>query len=192
MSNQTKRLRLTCSVKGDGLWGAEAQTVTGVLTFRVTEPEPVIGDVGPSGEIEYEGFAEGRFYLDEWDDEKQGLIYTDSGFIDSLHLVLDNLNIDAAKEIDYSESGMQGPDYVSMDASYNLAKQVEAAGYDISIPKIDSSGNKILDVTKGEQWYESGDYCAAATKTALKGNTRTQKELLDDCLELLKKAIECC
>ena len=150
MSN---RLRLTCSVKGDGLWGAKPQTVTGVLVFKVYEPDESCS-----------GFAEGRFYLDEWDIH-DGLIYTDSGFMDSLHLALDNLDIPGAEKINYSECGMQGDDYVSMDTSYNLARKVEQAGYDISLPK---------------------------EGVTLENGNKTQKELLSECVVLSERAIACC
>jgi hypothetical protein len=47
-----------------------------------------------------------------------GLIYTDPQFIKDLaaHLVEMGLPRTAAEDVDYSEAGMQGHDYVSLDA----------------------------------------------------------------------------
>ena len=54
------------------------------------------------------------FNTKTWDVNKDGLIYTDSLFLEDLCLMLDNLGFDAS-DVSYSEQGMQGDNYVSLD-----------------------------------------------------------------------------
>lgn len=55
--------------------------------------------------------------------EADGLIYSDPQFIKDLkaHLVEMGLPLAAAEDIEYSEQGMQGRDYVSLDAGPKFA-----------------------------------------------------------------------
>lgn len=69
---------------------------------------------------EEEEFGELRVYFDTktWDVKRDGLIYTDKMFEEELRerLVLEGLcSIEAAKQVGYSEQGMQGNNYVSLD-----------------------------------------------------------------------------
>jgi len=61
-------------------------------------------------------FGELRVYFntDTWDVQEAGLIYTDGRFLRELK---ESLTLDgyAADGVDYSEQGMQGDDYVSLD-----------------------------------------------------------------------------
>jgi hypothetical protein len=61
-------------------------------------------------------FAELCVYFNtrSWDVESMGLIYTDPGFISDLECYLTQIGL--PNDIDYSEQGMQGDDYVSFDA----------------------------------------------------------------------------
>jgi hypothetical protein len=66
-------------------------------------------------------FAELRVYFDTntWDVEQQGLIYTDEFFLTGLRnrMVMDlGFSRAAADDVDYSEQGMQGDTFVSLDA----------------------------------------------------------------------------
>jgi hypothetical protein len=155
-----KDLRLTNGVRGDGLWGAEGCVVHGVLRFRVTEPDEYITD----------GYAEGRFYLDKWDAYEDDMIYTDSLFINDLQKNLKELQFKHWEEIDYSEAGMQGENYVSMDASYELAKEATERGYTIDYPSCKGPE------TKGDKWMSD----------------RSRKEILEECAALLQRAIDTC
>lgn len=58
-----------------------------------------------------------RVYFDpkEWSLKKDGLIYTDPLFLEMLKTHLKNDKKSYHNSIDYSEWGMQGPDYVSFD-----------------------------------------------------------------------------
>ena len=54
------------------------------------------------------------FNTDTWDVNKHGLIYTDKQFMQELRDTLNNAGFDAS-DVDYSEQGMQGDNYVSCD-----------------------------------------------------------------------------
>ena len=60
-------------------------------------------------------FGELRVYFNTktWDISKHGLIYTDSQFLRDLIRFLAAHGL--ALDVDYSEQGMQGDDYVSLD-----------------------------------------------------------------------------
>ena len=63
-------------------------------------------------------FGELRVYFDknDWDVDNDGLIYTDSLFAKELREWLTSLNYDATRDtVFYSEMGMQGDNYVSLD-----------------------------------------------------------------------------
>ena len=55
-----------------------------------------------------------RFNAKTWDVNKDGLIYTDTLFLEELCDLLTQLGIDAS-DVSYSEQGMQGDTYVSLD-----------------------------------------------------------------------------
>lgn len=61
-------------------------------------------------------FGELRVYFDcdTWDIRKHGLIYTDMKFLRELHKFLIEQGL-TANDVSYSEQGMQGTDYVSLD-----------------------------------------------------------------------------
>jgi hypothetical protein len=88
---------------GDGYWSDSVQSV------KVTAIDvPYIDEEGAFGEL--------RVYFDvtTWDVNEHGLIYTDSLFLAQLKEVLTAQGFDASG-ISYSEQGMQGDDYVSLD-----------------------------------------------------------------------------
>jgi len=171
-----KQLKLKLHVEGTGCWTSWSGDVTGTLKFKVTEPS-----VGPSG-TKYEGFAEGRFYLDDWNNEL-GMIYTDPEFMNQLQNSLTGLGFINSQDIDYSEAGMQGEDYVSMDASYDLTQQAIQLGYDIAIPD-----EKSKSKTKGEQWFESGNFCKSAADELVKDG-RSAQQILDSMINKLEKLV---
>ena len=63
-----------------------------------------------------EDFGELRVYFDPetWDVVTDGLIYTDDKFLAQLRVALQSVRL-AGDDVDYSEQGMQGGDYVSLD-----------------------------------------------------------------------------
>ena len=66
-----------------------------------------------------EPFGELRVYFDTatWDVKSQGLIYTDPGFFAELKQYFESQGIDIT-DLSYSEQGMQGTDYVSLDVGH--------------------------------------------------------------------------
>ena len=102
---------------GRGLWSATEKFVT-VNRVRVA----YLDDDGDFGEL--------RAYFDpaEWDTDKDGLIYTDPAWIESFINCMATLGFSEAalQDIDYSEQGMQGGNYVSMDVGADFVRECEA------------------------------------------------------------------
>ena len=88
---------------GDGYWSTRATTVAVTkINLAYTNDELDFGEL--------------RVYFDiaTWDVNKDGLIYTDSLFLEQLREALTEAGFDAS-DVDYSEQGMQGDNYVSLD-----------------------------------------------------------------------------
>lgn len=87
---------------GDGYWS------------RVAKPVKVVS-IGVPYVNDEEDFGELCVYFDSsWDVDKDGLIYTDSLFLAQLKDKLAECGFDAT-DVSYSEQGMQGDTYVSLD-----------------------------------------------------------------------------
>ena len=103
MSSEVK-FNTVLNTDGSGLWS------------DVAMPVPVTGLrlIGPDDE-----FAELQVAFDPqvWDISEHGLIYTDRQFLAELRGALSGAGIgdEAAADVEYSEQGMQGMDYVSLD-----------------------------------------------------------------------------
>ena len=97
------KVTATLNTAGDGCWSdvAKAVKITG-LTLGYVNDELDFGELCV------------YFNTKTWDVNKDGLIYTDSLFLEDLCLMLDNLGFDAS-DVSYSEQGMQGDNYVSLD-----------------------------------------------------------------------------
>lgn len=63
------------------------------------------------------------FNTADWDVNKDGLIYTDSGFLHELNAFLVEQGLST---VSYSEQGMQGDDYVSLDVEGEFLQLWEA------------------------------------------------------------------
>ena len=112
------------TVAGDGLWSNTAKEVfvESINMFISTENEADEGE-----EASYcDGDLQAYYTEETWNDS-YGLIYTDSAFLECVHtaLIKAGISIEAAEDVCYSEQGMQGDNYVSMDA-YALADYVRA------------------------------------------------------------------
>jgi len=97
------KCKATLHTAGDGYWSnvAKAVEITG-LQLSYTNDELDFGELCV------------YFNTKTWDVNKDGLIYTDSLFLEDLCLMLDNMGFDAS-DVSYSEQGMQGDNYVSLD-----------------------------------------------------------------------------
>jgi hypothetical protein len=90
---------------GRGLWSDESRAIR-IVDMRLWIDDP-----------EWTDFGELKVYFDlkSWNIDKHGLIYTDDRFERELRKFL-NLHGLPGKDVCYSEQGMQGYDYVSLDA----------------------------------------------------------------------------
>jgi hypothetical protein len=68
-------------------------------------------------------FGELRVYFTGWDPSEDGLIYTDRLFLSELRAALDRAGL-PGRDVDYSEQGMQGDDYVSLDVGKDFLSLV--------------------------------------------------------------------
>ena len=95
--------RVYFETAGDGYWSDVAKEVD-------------IEDMQLSYCSDEMDFGELRVYFDtsDWKVEQDGLIYTDKLFIAQLREFLTAHGLPGA-DVDYSEQGMQGDDYVSLD-----------------------------------------------------------------------------
>jgi hypothetical protein len=104
------------STDGKGLWSDVAKIVrVGKMTLEV------YGDsCFNSGDFfDLSGlFGEARVYFntEDWDIEEHGLIYSDEQFLKVLKMFVSDFHGLDASDLNFSEQGMQGVDYVSFDA----------------------------------------------------------------------------
>ena len=114
-----KQINWQLHTAGDGLWSKREATVrvTEVWLNYVNEED---------GE---DGFGElcVSFSTADWDISSHGLIYTDKRWLGELRALMKTLGFSpiAVADIDYSEAGMQGADYVSMDVGEDFLREVE-------------------------------------------------------------------
>lgn len=102
---------------GDGYWSGTQKFVT-IDRVRLA----YLSDEGDFGEL--------RAYFNpaEWDTDNDGLIYTDSTWMQNFKSCMSTLGFsaDALDDIHYSEMGMQGNNYVSMDVGLDFICECEA------------------------------------------------------------------
>ena len=83
-------------------------------------------ELTPTDDGEYMFFDMNVFFTkNSWDISKDGLIYTDQGFIREFRDILISLGFDqeASEDVRYSEQGMQGENWVNFDA-YKMEEYV--------------------------------------------------------------------
>lgn len=100
------------STAGDGYWSNVAKTVR-------------IEDMRLGYVSDEKDFGELRVYFNtqDWDVNKDGLIYTDGLFLEELNAFLFAHDLGDAS---YSEQGMQGDNYVSLDVDADFIAKWEA------------------------------------------------------------------
>lgn len=116
---------VTINTKGDGLWTKVKKPVNVVdlelIVCEVEDDESYDEDdeEAPLKTIQYGSL---HVHFDRsWDISKDGLIYTDVGFLNELKGVLSKKGIDVSK-LGYSEQGRQGDDYVDFDVDEAFMK----------------------------------------------------------------------
>ena len=106
----------TLRTSGDGYWSdvAKAVPVTQLILRHDSDAD--------YGELQV------FFDTKSWDIDRDGLIYTDTLFLHELkHFLVGKLGL--SSDVHYSEQGMQGEDYVSLDAGADfIAKWLARVG----------------------------------------------------------------
>lgn len=107
---------VTARTDGSGFWSSVKKTVLITDLFLTCHH----GDEMP------EVFL--TFDTDTWNTATDGLIYSDKGFMNTLRIALIAAGYpeDAVDELEYSEQGMQGKDFVHCMAGWKFAKAVIA------------------------------------------------------------------
>ena len=100
----------------NGLWSQAAKTVQ-VLRVELA----YCNDECDFGELR------AYFNASTWDCNEDGLIYTDGIWLDEFRALMRSLGFTraAVDAISYSEQGMQGDNYVSMDVDADFLREVE-------------------------------------------------------------------
>jgi len=108
------KVNTNLSTDGSGYWSNVAKTVlvTGLeLSY--------VNDEGDFGELRV------HFDTNTWDVGTDGLIYTDKQFINDLKVLLNRIELDT--DVSYSEQGMQGDTFVSLDVGPEFIKSFKLA-----------------------------------------------------------------
>ena len=111
------QINTAIATNGEGLWSNSATSVYCTLAeLAYCTPECDFGEL--------------RVYYDTstWAVNSQGLVYTDPGFLKNLKGLLASEGI-MTVDVDYSEAGMQGDDYVSFDVGTEFIRSWLALGY---------------------------------------------------------------
>ena len=103
---------------GKGLWSSKSKPV--VITNLSLSISKIQDD-------DNRMFGELCVYFDEasWNTDDHGLIYTDKTFLTELHnfLKTQGFSEQSLEGVHYSEQGMQGDDYVSLDAGNKFCEE---------------------------------------------------------------------
>lgn len=125
-----KPFTIKTEVYGNGFWSNENRKVTH-SKYQITFGEWCCDKRDASA---IQSFKNGNinsaelrvFFLKrEWNIGKHGLIYTDKNWIKDFRngLVAAGFSLKASKDVDYSEQGMQGNNYISLDVGKKFLKE---------------------------------------------------------------------
>jgi hypothetical protein len=143
----------TWRTAGDGYWSKTIKDVhvSEISTWVAWDESEGASDIS----VEYD--------TDDWDDEEDGLIYGDGGFLSALHkfLIQKGFPPDLVNAIEYGEQGMQDDGRVSCDG-YEFQDFIR----DASITKLSDDveafsdvvsewPNLITDRIDDKEWYEA-------------------------------------
>ena len=109
--------KIIFETSGDGYWSNSQRPVL-IRDMRIG---PFIDDDFDAGDSPDYGELCVYFEVQTWDVRKHGLIYTDRLFIKQLQEFLTAHGL-PGDDVCYSEQGMQGDDYVSLDAGTEFYK----------------------------------------------------------------------
>lgn len=119
-----KPFKMSLGTSGNGLWSDEIRsTLHSKAELCIWDEELELFE---KNKLKY---AELRVFFPKrsWDVNKHGLIYTDRQWIKDFRKALVSLGFSdkAAKSADYTEQGMQGDNYVSLDVGLPFLKQAK-------------------------------------------------------------------
>ena len=97
------KVNATLHTEGDGFW-SNVQRAVKITALSIG----YVNDEGDWGELRV------FFNRNTWNTERHGLIYTDGQFMRELREFLKGMGL-RGKDVGYSEQGMQGDNYVSLD-----------------------------------------------------------------------------
>ena len=114
--NNKMKTNISAAADGNGLWSRHKINVTvkELQVHRLSRyKNKIVGEL------------RAFFPSKQWDTRKHGLIYTDPGWLKDFRnkLVENGFSKKAADSISYSEQGMQGDNYVSLDAGTEFIKE---------------------------------------------------------------------
>ena len=117
--NFDRQVNFVTKTDGRGFWSSKIKTVK-INRVRLAYIDQDTGD-----------FGELRAYFDrsEWNVDDDGLIYTDMLWKHSFLTCMENafgFSPDAILDVSYSEQGMQGDNYVSMDVGDQFITECNA------------------------------------------------------------------
>ena len=116
MTHFNKQVNWQTHTGGNGHWSKEQKAVT-ILEVSLRD----VNDDNDFGELC------ARFDTKTWNCDANGLIYTDSIWLDEFRALMRSLGFTraAVNDISYSEQGMQGYNFVSMDVGPDFLREVE-------------------------------------------------------------------
>lgn len=111
-----KQVNWQTHTSGSGLWSDTSKAVQ-VLRVELA----YVNDECDFGELR------AYFNTGTWDCNEDGLIYTDEVWINEFRALMRSLGFtrNAVNDITYSEQGMQGDNFVSMDIGEEFLREVE-------------------------------------------------------------------
>lgn len=106
------KLKNIINTGGDGLWSREIRKVQ-LSKMSLAFASPSFADLNVF------------FTKKSWDTYKHGLIYTDRRWLKEFRQLLVTLGFTAkaSRDVDYSEQGMQGDNFVSLDVGKHFIKE---------------------------------------------------------------------
>lgn len=112
-----KTVSWSLNTSGDGLWSSAQKQVKIIRVWLnyVDDEDSSFGELCA------------QFDLKTWNVDKDGLIYTDRCWMSEFRALMKSLGFSpaAVEDISYSEQGMQGHNYVSMDVGVDFLREVE-------------------------------------------------------------------
>lgn len=114
-----KLKKVELSTAGNGIWSSEEKKVT-VTNIEIDYIDDEFGGVNKDKHPQY-GTLNVYFDIKTWNTDKDGLIYTDKKFLKELREFFDKHDL-PGKDVDYTEQGMQGDDYVSCGVGKKFLK----------------------------------------------------------------------